>query len=216
MTGRLEVEGRLVLDDLIEPGRLVIEDGWIASVEAGVRARHEDLPFIAPGFVDVHVHGRGGFDAMGGPAALDGMARHLLRHGVTSFLPTAVTASLPSLARLADDVRGWMPGAPGDGAMPLGFNLEGPLLAPARRGEHVHRALWPIITRTKPADRLMLVSDGISLGGMGDGRGTIGGLPVEVVGQRVTLLGTTTLAGSVIALDTAVRNLVESGVLLPA
>ena len=83
-------------------------------------------------------------------------------------------------------------------------------------GEHVHRALWPIITRTKPADRLMLVSDGISLGGMGDGRGTIGGLPVEVVGQRVTLLGTTTLAGSVIALDTAVRNLVESGVPLPA
>ena len=42
------------------------------------------------------------------------------------------------------------------------------------------------------------------------------GSKVEVVGQRVTLVGTTTLAGSVIALDTAVRNLVASGVPLPA
>jgi N-acetylglucosamine-6-phosphate deacetylase len=83
-------------------------------------------------------------------------------------------------------------------------------------GEHVHRSLWPIITRTKPSDRLLLVSDAIALAGMGDGRTTIGGLDVDVVGVRATLAGTTTLAGSVIALDTAVRNLVESGVALPA
>ena len=37
----------------------------------------------------MHVHGGGGHDAMGGGDALDGMAGHLLRHGVTSFLPTA-------------------------------------------------------------------------------------------------------------------------------
>ena len=61
----------------------------------------------------------------------------------------------------------------------------------------------------------MLVSDAIPVAGMGDGRATVGGLEVEVVGRRVTLVGTTTLAGSVIALDTAVRNLVESGVALP-
>jgi N-acetylglucosamine-6-phosphate deacetylase len=83
-------------------------------------------------------------------------------------------------------------------------------------GAHVHPALWPIVTRTKPGDRLMLVSDAISMAGMGDGRATIGGLDVEVVGRRVTLLGTTTLAGSVLTLDAAVRNLVASGVPLAA
>ena len=76
--------------------------------------------------------------------------------------------------------------------------------------------LWPLITRLKPADRLMLVSDALALAGTGDGRGRIGDLEVEVVGQRVTLTGTSTLAGSVIALDDAVRNLVASGVPLPA
>jgi N-acetylglucosamine-6-phosphate deacetylase len=324
------VDGRLVLEDRVTAGRIRIEDGVIVAVEPGgspePRPRSEsDGPFIAPGFVDVHVHGGGGHDAMGGREALAGMARHLLRHGVTSFLPTAVTAPLPALVRFAGEVRAWLPEAPADGAAPLGFNLEGPFLAEARRGAHdrahlrvpasaprltleplldglrlltiapelpgatelirwlhdrgvatsighsaanleearagyeaggtstthlfnamsgvdhrapgvavaallddrayveliadgihVHPALWELITRLKPPDRLLLVSDAIALAGMGDGHGWIGGLEVEVVGQRVTLAGTATLAGSVIALDTAVRNVVASGVPLPA
>jgi len=324
------VAGSLVLDDRVAPGRIRIEDGWIASVEldepsrSGAAASTADLPFIAPGFVDIHVHGGGGHDAMGGQDALDGMARHLLRHGVTSFLPTAVTAPLPALTRFADDVRAWLPGAPADGAEPLGLNLEGPFLAEARRGAHdpahlrvpadvplasleplvdglrvitiapelpgalelirwlrgrrvaisvghsgasmeearagyaagatstthlfnamtgidhrapglavaallddaayveliadgihVDPALWPLITRLKPRDRMLLVSDAIALAGMGDGQGWIGGLAVEVVGDRVTLAGTSTLAGSVLALDAAVRNVVAAGVPLP-
>ena len=318
------VSGRLVLDDRVATGRLTIDDGRIAAIELD-DAPARDGPFITPGFVDVHVHGGGGHDAMGGRDALDGMARHLLRHGVTAFLPTAVTAPLDALVTFAEGVRAWLLDAPSDGAEPLGFNLEGPFLAPARRGAHdpahlrvpaatplptleplvdrlrvitiapelpgatdlirwlrdrgvaisighsaatfeeaqagyaaggtstthlfnamsgidhrapglalagllddtawveliadgihVDRALWPLITRLKPADRLLLVSDAIALAGMGDGRGTIGGLRVEVRGDRVTLAGTTTLAGSVIALDRAVRNVVASGVPLPA
>ena len=262
---------------------------------------------------------------MGDPAALDGMARALLGRGVTSFLPTAVTAPLRDLVMFAERVRGWLPDAPADGAEPLGFNLEGPFLAAVRRGAHdaahllapadvasealeplvdglrlvtiapelegaahlirwftsrgvatslghsaasldatragydagarstthlfnamsgfdhrapgvavaallddrvyveliadgihVHPALWPLIARLKPVDRLLLVSDAVALAGTGDGRGRIGGLEVEVVGDRVTLSGTTTLAGSVLALDAAVRNLVAAGVPLPA
>ena len=61
----------------------------------------------------------------------------------------------------------------------------------------------------------MLVSDAMSLAGTGDGPGTIGGLPVVVRDGRVTLVGTDTLAGSVIAIDMAVRNLAREGVPLP-
>lgn len=67
----------------------------------------------------------------------------------------------------------------------------------------------------KPAGRLLLVSDAIALAGMGEGRGVVGSLDVEVSRGRVTVAGTATLAGSVIALDIAVRNLVASGVALP-
>jgi N-acetylglucosamine-6-phosphate deacetylase len=135
--GATTVDGRLVLDDRVAPGRLVIRDGLIVEVQPLVGSQASSAgPIVAPGFVDVHVHGGGGHDAMRGAAALDGMARYLLRHGITSFLPTAVTAQLPALTTFAEDVRAWLPGAPGDGAEPLGFNLEGPFLAPSRRGAH--------------------------------------------------------------------------------
>ena len=324
MTAGSIVEGRLVLDDRVAPGRIVIEDGLIAGVQVAEPVGPAADRIIAPGFVDVHVHGGDGHDAMGDRAALDGMSRHLLRHGVTSFLPTAVTAPLPDLVAFADRVRAWLTSAPPDGAEPLGFNLEGPFLSEARKGAHdpahlrvpaevprleleplidglrlltiapelpgaielitwlrergvatsighsaatldeaargfraggtttthlfnamsgvdhrapglavaaladdavyveliadgihVHPALWPCITRVKPADRLLLVSDAISLTGMGDGRGLVGGLAAEVRGARVTLVGTSTLAGSVLTLDAAVRNLVTSGLSLP-
>jgi N-acetylglucosamine-6-phosphate deacetylase len=317
--------GRLVLDDRVAPGRLTIDDGLIASVDLDVADVADDAAYIAPGFVDVHVHGWGGHDAMGGTDALDGMARALLRRGVTSFLPTAVTAPLDELSEFAERVRSWRPSAPDDGAEPLGFNLEGPFLANARRGAHdetqlrapadvppatiealseglrlltvapelagatdligtlsragvavslghsaalfdqardafaagatstthlfnamsgfehrspglavaalldddayveliadgihVHPALWELITRLKPADRLLLVSDAVPLAGTGDGRGRIGSLSVDVNGWRCTVVGTDTLAGSVIALDTAVRNVVATGIPLPA
>ena len=56
-------------------------------------------------------------------------------------------------------------------------------------GVHVDRALWPLITRLKGDDRLLLVSDAISLAGTGDGRGRIGTLEVVVAGDRVHARG---------------------------
>ena len=142
------VSGRLVLEDRVEPGRIEISDGRIMAVEHDPAAA--DGPLVAPGFVDVHVHGWGGHDAMGDTAALDGMARALLRHGVTSFLPSGVSAPLPALAAFTERVRGWMPVAPDDGAAPLGFNLEGPFLADAKRGAHDPAMLSTPPTRTRP------------------------------------------------------------------
>ena len=78
-------------------------------------------------------------------------------------------------------------------------------------GHHVDRELWPLILRTKPADRLVLVSDAIDLAGTPLERGSLGGLEVQVHGDRCTLVSSGALAGSVIALDTSVRNLALFG-----
>ena len=93
------VTGRLVLDDRVAAGSVTVDGGVIAEVALDVAAAggDADAPYLAPGFVDVHVHGWGGHDAMGDTAALDGMARALVRRGVTSFLPTAVSAPLTSI-----------------------------------------------------------------------------------------------------------------------
>jgi N-acetylglucosamine-6-phosphate deacetylase len=83
-------------------------------------------------------------------------------------------------------------------------------------GHHVHEAVWGLIRRAKPVDRLILVSDALSLSGTGPGRTMVGATEVEVLEDRAVVAGTTTLAGSVVALDGMFRNLVRSGVSLPA
>ena len=83
-------------------------------------------------------------------------------------------------------------------------------------GHHVHAAVWDLIRRAKPVDRLILVSDALSLSGTGTGRTMVGATDVEVLEDRAVVAGTTTLAGSVVALDGMLRNLVRSGASLPA
>lgn len=129
---RQTLVGQAVLDDRVLAARIEVAGGVIQAMdEDGTGA---DGPYLCPGFVDVHVHGWGGHDAMGDQSALDGMARALLRHGVSSFLPTAVTSPLERLAAFAERVRAWMPAAPDDGAQPLGFNIEGPCISPEKKG----------------------------------------------------------------------------------
>ena len=151
--------GRLIVDDGELLGRVLVDDGHITAIEADGAV--SDRTIVVPGFIDVHVHGWGGHDAMGGADALSGMARALAARGVTSFLPTSVTASFEKLTVFAESVRAWMPAAPADGAEPLGFNMEGPFLSEAKKGAH------PAALLRHPADldeeRLATFTEGLRI-----------------------------------------------------
>ncbi len=82
-------------------------------------------------------------------------------------------------------------------------------------GLHVDPALWPMVLRAKPADRVILVSDAIRLAGAGDGRFSLAGVEVEVRDMACRVVSDGRLAGSVNGLDMAVRNLVHHGIPLP-
>ena len=137
---------------------LLVADGTIVDIAAG-KAR--PLPngiqvldlgdgVIAPGYVDLHIHGSAGFDVMDDNAdALPAIEQFLARHGVTGYYPTTVTAPLDStlraLGRLADAIESARQAhkTAERRACPLGIHLEGPFISHVRKGVHPAANLLP-------------------------------------------------------------------------
>jgi len=130
---------------------LAVEDGLISEVSSRstteVPANASLIDFgdavLAPGFVDIHIHGGAGVDAMrASQSELPRLGRFLTTHGVTGYFPTTVAAPLDAtcaaLERLADAIEAAST-ATNDNpvqARPLGIHLEGPFLSHKRRGVH--------------------------------------------------------------------------------
>jgi N-acetylglucosamine-6-phosphate deacetylase len=98
---------------------------------------------VAPGFVDVHIHGAGGHDVMEGTAdALEAVTSTVARHGTTSLVATTVTANAEQTRQAVGGIARWMKSAQEaqNGNQPrseiLGIHFEGPFISPARRGVH--------------------------------------------------------------------------------
>ena len=156
----------LTPSDMIDHPLLLVDRGHIVEIAdhadrqlpAGVSLTDFGGSVIAPGYVDVHIHGSSGYDVMDdAPEALPAIERLLARHGVTSYFPTTVTAPIDSilhaLERLADSIEkceqdGEVTPAQKNSdragrALPLGIHLEGPFLSHACRGVHPADKLLP-------------------------------------------------------------------------
>ena len=129
---------------LVEQGR-VLEISPRSSRQIPARVSVSDFGdrVMAPGYFDLHIHGSAGYDVMDDTAeALPAIERLLARHGVTSYFPTTVTASMDATLRalegLADAIeKRERQNADGKSrAVPLGIHLEGPFISHARRGVH--------------------------------------------------------------------------------
>jgi N-acetylglucosamine-6-phosphate deacetylase len=154
---------------LLENGFVVIEGGSVSEVGSGAppaMATAMDLGdmLIAPGFVDVHVHGGGGAQVNCPTreeveASVRSMARFHARHGTTALVATTVSDSPEALRTAVEGVaavstarrgsptsEGRRPGdvsQDGAGSVVLGSHLEGPWIARSRAGAQFVPALRP-------------------------------------------------------------------------
>src|SRR5579864_928720 len=133
----------------IQSPLLLVEDGMISHLSS---RSAKEVPtnvtlvdfgdvVLVPGFVDIHIHGGAGLDAMRAlPSELPRLGRFLATHGVTGYFPTTVAAPLDAtyaaLGRLADAIEAVGNNGGSVQARPLGIHLEGPFLSHKRRGVH--------------------------------------------------------------------------------
>lgn len=131
--------------EIIESPVVVIEDERIAAV--GERSSMEvpsgrHLNFsgcvLAPGLIDIHIHGGAGHDVMdASDSGLAELESSLLRSGVTAYVPTTVTAPMEKLLSALDRLGKYISRkSSSTGVRALGIHLEGPFISHAKRGVH--------------------------------------------------------------------------------
>ena len=130
--------GRLIFPNGVREGLdLLVEDGLITGIQPQAPAMGEtqivDLQgsYLAPGFVDLHVHGAMGFDAMqASPKAFRAICDYHASGGTTSLLLTTATAPTKAILKVVSAVR--------DSRSAIkqiaGVHVEGPFISKAKVG----------------------------------------------------------------------------------
>lgn len=94
---------------------------------------------VIPGFIDQHIHGLFGHDAMDGTKeAIEAFSRHLPKEGTTSFLATTMTETSERIERALGNLQN---SHVRDGAECLGVHLEGPFISPVFKGAQSEAAI---------------------------------------------------------------------------
>jgi len=146
------VNGSIILTDGIVENCVLAYDSKICGLTTkdqipdGAEVIDAKGGYVAPGLVDIHIHGYLGEDASDGSAeGIKTMANGIMKNGVTSWCPTTMTVSMEEINTALNVVRSlkgeskdW------DGAEILGVNLEGPYINPKKKGAQAETHIKPL------------------------------------------------------------------------
>ncbi|MGE0610034.1 MAG: N-acetylglucosamine-6-phosphate deacetylase [Pirellulales bacterium] len=144
MAVSLAFRGQVVLPDRIESGTVLVRDGKIAellpadaTLPAGTELIEAGTGFIAPGFVDLHVHGGSGGDFMDGtPDSFRLALQCHARHGTTSLAATTTVATHEHILATLQQTRHFRGHPQANGSRVLGAHFYGPYFRYEARGAH--------------------------------------------------------------------------------
>ena len=150
------VNGKIILPDRVVEGKALLYDEKIRGIvnvsEIGdAEVFDAEGKYVAPGLIDMHIHGYLGEDASdGSEAGLLKMAEGISKNGVTAWLPTTMTVSYEQLRTAFELARRLMKKENNPkGAQILGVNAEGPFINAAKKGAQAEEHI-------KPADAAFL------------------------------------------------------------
>lgn len=119
--------------DKIEKGDVLVKDGKIIEINP-INPTDDNIIdanglYLSPGFIDVHIHGAGGYDTMDGTLeAITEISKVIVKRGTTSFTPTTMTVAAEDIAKAMNIIKHTKENWTG-GANVLGAHLEGPFIS---------------------------------------------------------------------------------------
>src|SRR3954447_21788130 len=152
---------RLILPDGIRDGlELVVSKGKIVEIRERSAGDATDLQgnYLAPGFIDLHIHGALGRDTMeGSPDAFRTICDYHASGGSTSLVLTTVTAPVSEIVEVLRAVRS----STASLRQIAGVHLEGPFISKARAG--AQRAEFIRDPNSELLDQLLVFADLIKI-----------------------------------------------------
>ena len=137
---------KMVLSNKIVKGTVILNNGKIEKIiEGEFQGEGIDLKenYIVPGFIDVHIHGAGGADAMDNTEeALRTISRYIVKHGTTNFLATTLTSSKETLKEVLEKI-GKLQNKDIEGANIFGAHMEGPYFDVQYKGAQNDKYITP-------------------------------------------------------------------------
>lgn len=135
---------KTILENGIFNNDILIKDGIIENIDfSGELPENCEIydakgSFLSPGFIDIHLHGGGGYDFMDctGEAFKEISSIHL-KNGSTTIIPTTVSADFKSTLNVIECYKKYA----GECSNFYGLHLEGPYLSVAQKGAHKEKFL---------------------------------------------------------------------------
>lgn len=119
----------IVMENRIVFGDLVIDNDTIISIVEKDNTTQRPAKFVVPGFIDLHTHGAGSYDAMdANPQAIEEFALSLVREGTTGFLATTMTQTIQNITTALSNISSYMNNQNRNSSIVLGIHLEGPFI----------------------------------------------------------------------------------------
>ena len=137
---------KFIVKDKIESGKALLFTDKIPAI-----VREEDIPsdvevidaeggYVAPGFIDLHIHGYLGRDVCdASEESMRIISKGLLENGVTGYLPTTMTVDMKTVEGAIDVCRKLMDEDNFDGSTILGVHAEGPFISASKKGAQDER-----------------------------------------------------------------------------
>lgn len=123
----------ILTEEGLKKTNLIIENGLIKELGDKEVEGLVELPedrIVVPGFIDEHIHGSAGCDAMDGTfETLNKIAVSLASEGTTAFLATTMTQSEENIDKALKNVNEYINKKEEIGASVLGVHLEGPFIS---------------------------------------------------------------------------------------
>jgi hypothetical protein len=136
------VNGKIILKDRIVEGSALLYSNVIEGIvpadklPEGVEVIDAKGGYVAPGLIDIHIHGYLGKDVCDGEEeSIRTISKGLLANGVTGYLPTTMTVDMKVIKKalevcraLKEESKTW------EGSTILGVHAEGPFISAAKKG----------------------------------------------------------------------------------